>query len=409
MQPIRISIDVPANHWALTSGILDEAVELGILKGSTVDGTIYLRPDEQVTRAEVATMLMRLSGASADAWGSTNTSGWSDVPSGAWYTPALNWASAKGILNGSNGLVRPDDPVTRQELACMLSNYEMRLGSGSIEAAVDALAAFPDAGSVASWAQESVAWAAENGYMGGNGNLSPASSATRAETAKMVVLMARTPELPVPPLDGDAGVELPDSSSIGSAAVELALTFEGTPYTYGGASPEEGFDCSGLVMYVYQQFGISLPHTASGQLAALEKYGSRFVTDPDDLRYGDLVFFPGHVAFYVGDGEVFCAKVPGEPAALASSRGTAPSSAAASSKPTRTARAGALLPAGRGAYAWCARLLRLSSADTTVSTAPAATTAAITAKANENPAMKSSGSPSTYPATGWPARAPIWP
>lgn len=307
-------IDVPANHWALTSGILDEAVELGILKGSTVDGTIYLRPDEQVTRAEVATMLMRLSGASADAWGSTNTSGWSDVPSGAWYTPALNWASAKGILNGSNGLVRPDDPVTRQELACMLSNYEMRLGSGSIEAAVDALAAFPDAGSVASWAQESVAWAAENGYMGGNGNLSPASSATRAETAKMVVLMARTPELPVPPLDGDAGVELPDSSSIGSAAVELALTFEGTPYAYGGASPEEGFDCSGLVMYVYQQFGISLPHTASGQLAALEKYGSRFVTDPDDLRYGDLVFFPGHVAFYVGDGEVFCAKVPGEPA-----------------------------------------------------------------------------------------------
>ena len=86
------------------------------------------------------------------------------------------------------------------------------------------------------------------------------------------------------------------------------------PYAYGGASPEEGFDCSGLVMYVYQQFGISLPHTASGQLAALEKYGSRFVTDPDDLRYGDLVFFPGHVAFYVGDGEVFCAKVPGEPA-----------------------------------------------------------------------------------------------
>ena len=224
-------IDVPANHWALTSGILDEAVELGILKGSTVDGAIYLRPDEQVTRAEVATMLMRLSGASADAWGSTNTSGWSDVPSGAWYTPALNWASAKGILNGSNGLVRPDDPVTRQELACMLSNYEMRLGSGSIEAAVDALAAFPDAGSVASWAQESVAWAAENGIVTGNadGTFAPERRVTRAELA---ILLWRQAELlgSAPASTGDLSAYVDGESVATFARQAMAWALEAGLY-----------------------------------------------------------------------------------------------------------------------------------------------------------------------------------
>lgn len=107
-----------------------------------------------------------------------------------------------------------------------------------------------------------------------------------------------------------------DSSSVGSSAVSIALQYEGTPYVYGGASPS-GFDCSGLVMYCYAQLGYSLPHSASGQMAYVQRNG-HFTTDPSQFQYGDLVFFPGHVAFYVGNGQVFGARREGVPASTTS-------------------------------------------------------------------------------------------
>ena len=64
----------------------------------------------------------------------------------------------------------------------------------------------------------------------------------------------------IPSLDYGAA----SASSNGSAIVTLAQKHLGTRYVYGGASPK-GFDCSGFTMYVYSQFGISLPHTATGQ------------------------------------------------------------------------------------------------------------------------------------------------
>lgn len=106
------------------------------------------------------------------------------------------------------------------------------------------------------------------------------------------------------------------SSSVGSSAVSIALQYEGVPYVYGGASPS-GFDCSGLVMYCYAQLGYSLPHSASGQMAYVQRNG-RFTTDPSQFQYGDLVFFPGHVAFYVGGGQVFGARREGVPASTTS-------------------------------------------------------------------------------------------
>lgn len=100
------------------------------------------------------------------------------------------------------------------------------------------------------------------------------------------------------------------SSSVGGAAVSIALQFQGYPYTWGGASPEEGFDCSGLVMYAYAQLGYSLPHSSSMQMTYIQNHG-RFTTDKSQLQYGDLVFFPGHVAFYVGNGNIYGARRPG--------------------------------------------------------------------------------------------------
>lgn len=77
----------------------------------------------------------------------------------------------------------------------------------------------------------------------------------------------------------------------------VAKQYTGTPYVYGGASPG-GFDCSGFVMYVYAQFGISLPHSVSGQAAR----GTRISIQ--DARPGDLVIMPGHDGFYAGNGNI---------------------------------------------------------------------------------------------------------
>lgn len=77
----------------------------------------------------------------------------------------------------------------------------------------------------------------------------------------------------------------------------VAQQYIGTPYVFGGSTPA-GFDCSGYVMYVYAQFGISLPHSVSGQAAL----GTRISIA--DAQPGDLVIMPGHDGFYAGNGNI---------------------------------------------------------------------------------------------------------
>jgi cell wall-associated NlpC family hydrolase len=92
-----------------------------------------------------------------------------------------------------------------------------------------------------------------------------------------------------------------------NAVVSTAMKYLGIPYQWGGVSPTTGFDCSGLVTYVFAQLGVSLPHYTVSQWDSPDAVPVR----PDRLRPGDLVFFvgsdgtrqaPGHVGIYVGDG-----------------------------------------------------------------------------------------------------------
>ena len=80
--------------------------------------------------------------------------------------------------------------------------------------------------------------------------------------------------------------------------VGIAMQYLGTPYVWGGASPC-GFDCSGFIMYVFGQIGVSLPHHAASQ------YGMGSPVSRDQLQPGDLVFFNGlgHVGIYIGGGQ----------------------------------------------------------------------------------------------------------
>jgi peptidoglycan DL-endopeptidase CwlO len=83
-----------------------------------------------------------------------------------------------------------------------------------------------------------------------------------------------------------------------TGVVGIAMQYLGVPYVWGGASPG-GFDCSGFVMFVYAQVGVSLPHHAADQ------YNYGVPVSRDQLEPGDLVFFDGlgHVGIYIGGGQ----------------------------------------------------------------------------------------------------------
>ena len=98
-----------------------------------------------------------------------------------------------------------------------------------------------------------------------------------------------------PVADGASGSSPPPATHGG--VVGIAMQFLGVPYVWGGASPS-GFDCSGFIMYVYAQVGISLPHNAAMQ------YGYGSPVSRDQLEAGDIVFFDGlgHNGLYIGGG-----------------------------------------------------------------------------------------------------------
>ena len=90
------------------------------------------------------------------------------------------------------------------------------------------------------------------------------------------------------------------AAGTGTEVADYALGFVGSPYLWGGASPD-GFDCSGLVMYVYSNFGVTLPHSS------LMMSVCGVAVDRADLQPGDLVFFFNpvhHVGIYVGNGKM---------------------------------------------------------------------------------------------------------
>lgn len=94
--------------------------------------------------------------------------------------------------------------------------------------------------------------------------------------------------------------QLPASAS-GSEVTKFALQFQGVPYVWGG-STTAGWDCSGFTRYVFQQFGVNLPHQSEAQRA----FGT-LVSNPEP---GDLMWMPGHVGIYIGNGLMVHASTP---------------------------------------------------------------------------------------------------
>jgi len=103
-------------------------------------------------------------------------------------------------------------------------------------------------------------------------------------------------------------VTIPTANTVGAQALQAAISRLGYPYIWGAAGPTS-FDCSGLVMWAYQQVGISLPHFTVSQ------YNSGVHVSRNDLEPGDLIFFfsnISHVGMYIGNGMMIDAPNFGE-------------------------------------------------------------------------------------------------
>ena len=170
--------DIPTD-WA-KEGICF-VIENGLMVGTT---STTFAPKDTLTRAMLVTVLYRMAGSPAvDA-----PSGFTDVADGQWYSDAIAWAAANGIVNGVGGnKFAPSEPVTREQLAAIFFRYAK---AEAPEA--DVLSGYPDAESVSTYARDAMAWAVSTGLVTGSKEadgtyLAPQGLAAREQAAAILM------------------------------------------------------------------------------------------------------------------------------------------------------------------------------------------------------------------------------
>lgn len=159
-----------------------EAVEFvyreGIMNGMTP--TLF-DPERVLSRAMMVTVLYRMAG-SPPVSNPDSANRFDDVDPGSWYGPGVYWARANGFSDGYGAIFSPEDNITRQQLVVILHRFV-----GKPSASLDS-SAFSDAGDIASWAADGVAWAVEQGIITpSGGKLYPQGEVTRALAAEILM------------------------------------------------------------------------------------------------------------------------------------------------------------------------------------------------------------------------------
>ena len=171
-------IDVFPNDWFFEDVLF--ANNNGLMRGTT---TTQFEPRINLNRAMVVTILYRQAGEPA---GAHLSNPFSDVPPGEWYTVAVQWASANGIVLGDAGRFRPDDDITRQDFAVILHRYM----TGYLQAAPPMTLPwgdFSDRGDIADYAITAMEALNRLGIIRGDANMiNPRGNASRAEAAAML-------------------------------------------------------------------------------------------------------------------------------------------------------------------------------------------------------------------------------
>ena len=170
--------DVTEGDWFYDA--VRYAYETGLMDGV---GDNLFAPNSQTTRAQLVTILYRLEGEPEVS----GTSGFTDVEAGTWYTDAVAWAAANGIVNGTTDTTfAPGEDITREQLVTVLYRYVESKGY-DVSASAD-LSGYPDAGQVQDYAQPAMAWAVAEGIVEGvDGTLNPTGDATRAQIATILM------------------------------------------------------------------------------------------------------------------------------------------------------------------------------------------------------------------------------
>ena len=187
--PLGAFGDLTATAW-YHDGI-HSCVEKGLMHGISADKFL---PDGSVTRAQLAAILWRLEGNPVPV----STADFSDVADGAWYAEAVRWAAGSGVVKGyADGRFRPNDAVTREQMATLLYRFAGYKGyDGGIGGDTDILR-FVDGAAVGGYAVPAMRWACGSGLMTGaqrDGGmaLAPRDTATRAQTATLLTRFQST-------------------------------------------------------------------------------------------------------------------------------------------------------------------------------------------------------------------------
>lgn len=186
-------IDVKSGAWYYDAVMY--LANNGIVKG--ISDTAF-GPDNSITRAEFVQILYNRNGAPAVS----SASGFGDVKDGAWYAKAVIWASEQGIVSGSatkdkTVVFKPDDNISRQDMATILSSYLEKVEKKELKAANEKIS-FVDAAAIADYAKASVEKMQIGGILSGSGtkegaySFKPADKATRAEAASMLAKLFQT-------------------------------------------------------------------------------------------------------------------------------------------------------------------------------------------------------------------------
>jgi hypothetical protein len=180
--------DIKASDWFY--GDVEYAFVNGLMTGVSVT---EFAPTAKLSRAMLVTVLYRYASSSVGATDSVaRGTGFDDVPSNQWYSDAVAWAAANGIVNGVGGnRFAPDENITREQAAAILYRFASSVGddahivpsSGNTD-----VSDFIDAGDVSSWATGAMEWAVSTGLVSGvgNGKIAPRGEATRAEAAALL-------------------------------------------------------------------------------------------------------------------------------------------------------------------------------------------------------------------------------
>ena len=179
--------DVPDGHWA--KPYVDFVVDKGYFAGVSED---KFDPDGKMTRAMFVAVIGKVEGLTFD---NSVSSGYSDVPSGKYYTGAVKWATDSKIVSGiGNNQYGPNLPITREQICVMMDKYIQYHDANNKEKYLDrdSSVEFKDASDISTWAKESVQKCVSYGLIQGypDGKFKPKNHATRAEVAVMIYRLA---------------------------------------------------------------------------------------------------------------------------------------------------------------------------------------------------------------------------